>query len=129
MQKNSKFLRLPLSSLIMAGLFWLAPLSYANEAAITAVDIKSLGDNEYRISVTIKHADTGWDHYANGWEVFDEAGNSLGVRVLAHPHVNEQPFTRSLQLQIPKGVKKITIVASDSVHAENEETFEVQVPE
>jgi len=114
--------------LVLAGLIGLPLVGHTNEAAITAVDIKPLGDNEYRISVTIEHADTGWDHYANGWEVFDEAGNSLGVRVLAHPHVNEQPFTRSLQLQIPKEVKTITIVASDSVHEENEETVEVQVP-
>ena len=53
------------------------------------------------IHVTIAHPDTGWDHYADGWEVLDEDGTRLGLRVLAHPHVNEQPFTRSLRLDVP----------------------------
>ena len=67
----------------------------ADDAAIKNVEIKSLGNNNYQISVTLLHADTGWDHYANRWDVLDEDGNVLGTRVLAHPHVNEQPFTRS----------------------------------
>ena len=57
------------------------------------------------IHVTLAHPDTGWDHYADGWEVVDGDGASLGLRVLAHPHVTEQPFTRSLRLetQLPEG--------------------------
>lgn len=50
------------------------------------------------IHVTLSHPDTGWDHYADGWEVLDENGQRLGLRVLVHPHVEEQPFTRSLAL-------------------------------
>jgi len=125
MLKNTKFYLL----LLLVSILQTPASALADEAAITAVDIKPLGDNEYRISVTIKHADTGWDHYANGWEVFDEAGNSLGVRVLAHPHVNEQPFTRSLQLKIAAGIKTLTIVATDSVHGSNDETFTIDVPQ
>ena len=45
----------------------------------------------------MEHPDTGWDHYADGWEVLDADGNRLGFRELMHPHVNEQPFTRSLR--------------------------------
>ncbi len=57
------------------------------------------------VHVTIAHPDTGWDHYADGWEVLTEDGASLGLRVLAHPHVTEQPFTRSLRLDaaLPEG--------------------------
>ncbi len=57
------------------------------------------------IHVTLTHPDTGWDHYADGWEVVNEDGASLGLRVLVHPHVNEQPFTRSLTLDadLPEG--------------------------
>ena len=102
--------------------------SIANEAAITAVDIKPVGDGMYQVSVTLEHADTGWDHYANRWDVLDQDGNVLGSRVLAHPHVNEQPFTRSLRVEIPASVKVVTIVASDSVHGDNEETVKVEVP-
>jgi len=103
-------------------------LSIANDAAITAVDIKPVGDRMFQVSVTLEHADTGWDHYANRWDVLDQDGNVLGSRVLAHPHVNEQPFTRSLRVEIPESVKVVTIVASDSVHGDNEETVQVEVP-
>ena len=82
----------------------------------------------FQVSVTLEHADTGWDHYANRWDVLDQDGNVLGSRVLAHPHVNEQPFTRSLRVEIPESVKVVTIVASDSVHGDNEETVQVEVP-
>lgn len=57
------------------------------------VGVTRTGDT---VSVTLRHPDTGWDHYADAWEVLDTDGARLGLRVLAHPHVNEQPFTRSL---------------------------------
>ena len=88
----------------------------AAEADVVAVKVTQLEGNQYRIDVTVKHADTGWDHYANAWQVLDEKGKVIGERVLYHPHVDEQPFTRSLTLKIPTGVKKITIRAKDSVH-------------
>lgn len=53
------------------------------------------------IHVTLAHPDTGWDHYADGWEVLTETGEPLGLRVLTHPHVDEQPFTRSLTFDAP----------------------------
>ena len=52
----------------------------------------------WRFDVTVAHPDTGWDHYADGWAVEDAAGNALGLRVLVHPHVTEQPFTRSMAI-------------------------------
>lgn len=62
--------------------------------------------------VTLLHPDTGWDHYADAWEVLTPDGISLGQRVLAHPHVTEQPFTRSLSgLKIPPDVNQVTIRA------------------
>ncbi len=54
-----------------------------------------------RIDVTVLHPDTGWGHYADGWAVEDAQGSRLGLRVLAHPHETEQPFTRSLTVDVP----------------------------
>ncbi len=66
----------------------------------------------WRFFVTILHPDTGWDHYADGWEVLDDAGNRLGFRELHHPHVNEQPFTRSLgQVMVPDGTRRVYVRA------------------
>lgn len=64
----------------------------------------------WRVDVTLEHADTGWDHYADGWEVLDSDGARLGFRELHHPHVNEQPFTRSLSsLMLPDGTREVFI--------------------
>ncbi|WP_163847648.1 hypothetical protein [Pseudooceanicola aestuarii] len=66
----------------------------------------------WRIEVTLEHPDSGWDHYASGWEVLDQDGNRAAFRELAHPHVTEQPFTRSLSsVMLPDGTRKVFIVA------------------
>lgn len=107
-------------------------LSYSSIAVsdqARIVDVK-VTDNQgsFRFDVTLEHADTGWDHYADGWEVMSPAGDVLGKRVLAHPHVDEQPFTRSLSgVRIPQGVNTVTIRAHDSVHGYNKEMFEVDL--
>ncbi|PIE14187.1 MAG: hypothetical protein CSA70_02550 [Rhodobacterales bacterium] len=70
----------------------------------------------WRIDVTLSHPDTGWDHYANGWEVLDAEGNHIATRELIHPHVKEQPFTRSLSnVMVPDGVRVIYIRARCSL--------------
>lgn len=68
-----------------------------------------------RFDVTLSHGDTGWDDYADGWRVELADGTILGTRVLGHPHVNEQPFTRSDRITVPDGVTKVFIRASDNV--------------
>lgn len=69
----------------------------------------------WTFNVTIEHADSGWDHYADAWRIVDGNGTVLGVRSLAHPHTSEQPFTRSLSgVAIPEGVTEVGIQLSDS---------------
>ena len=102
--------------------------AWADEIKI--VDVKVRGTaGIYHFSVTLRHADSGWDHYADGWSVLEPGGAVLGTRVLAHPHVNEQPFTRSLGgVKIPVGVKQVHIVAHDKVHGDSPAPFAVQIP-
>jgi hypothetical protein len=73
------------------------------------INVDPLGERQFRISVTLSHADTGWDHYANALQVLNESGEVIGEWVLQHPHVNEQCFTCSLTLTIPEAVKLVTI--------------------
>lgn len=95
----------------------IATTIWAGEVDVTDVKARKTGDNTYRFDVTLLHADTGWAHYANVWEVVAPDGTVLGTRVLAHPHVEEQPFTRSLGgVRIPEGIKQVTIRGGDSVH-------------
>ena len=47
----------------------------------------------------------------------DGKGNEIGKRTLYHPHVNEQPFTRSLNnLHIYSDVDVVYVEAHDSKH-------------
>ena len=83
----------------------------ADSPSITTAKAQHLGDS-WRIDVTLSHPDTGWEHYADGWRILDMQGNELGLRVLAHPHVHEQPFTRSLgNVTLPEGTTQVQIQA------------------
>ena len=84
----------------------------------------------YTVEATVRSADTGWDKYADAWEVLDESGAVLGTRELAHPHETEQPFTRSLaNVEIPAEVETITIRARDSVEGFCGAAFELALDE
>ena len=97
---------------------WLvASLALAGEADVRDVQVHESGDGTYRFDVTLRHADTGWDHYADRWEVLTPGGDIIATRTLYHPHVDEQPFTRSLSgIAIPPGVRQVVVRAHDSVH-------------
>ena len=89
----------------------------AGGADVVGVEAKQASNGTWRFDVTVAHADEGWDHYANKWEVVAPDGTVLATRVLAHPHVNEQPFTRSKSgIVIPEGLETVTVRAGDSVH-------------
>ena len=78
--------------------------------------VEALADGSYRVAATVSSADTGWEKYADAWEVRTPDGAVLGVRVLAHPHETEQPFTRSLApVEIPAEVSEVALYAQDSV--------------
>ena len=108
-------------------LLLLTSSAFGNQAEIVDVKVTN-NQGSYRFDVTLRHGDTGWDHYADGWEVISASGDVLGKRVLAHPHVGEQPFTRSLSgVKIPQGTSSVSIRAHDSVHGYNKKVFEVKL--
>jgi hypothetical protein len=91
------------------------------EEPITLADVlfvrARLGaDGTWTFEVTVQHEDTGWEHYADCWQVLTSEGEVLANRVLAHPHVNEQPFTRSQSgIVIPADVTRVRVRAHDLV--------------
>ncbi|MCV2865991.1 hypothetical protein [Defluviimonas sp. WL0075] len=81
----------------------------ADTAEVLAAHATRTGEG-WSISVTLAHHDTGWDHYANAWQIESADGQVLGTRLLSHPHVEEQPFTRSLAgVAIPAGLDHVLI--------------------
>ena len=118
----------PALSLLCAAALWGSGAA-AGEADVRDAQIRPGSDGSFVISATLLHADTGWDHYADRWEVTDLQGKVLGTRVLWHPHVDEQPFTRSLSgVVIPPGVRQVRIRARDSVHGHGGQELTLDVP-
>lgn len=101
--------------LTMMALFISATV-FANDVEIVKVKLTSHAGT-WQADVTLKHDDAGWKHYADAWRLVDVNGNEIGKRTLYHPHVNEQPFTRSLSsFYIPKDKKIIFVEAHDLKH-------------
>ena len=88
----------------------------ASQADVIDAEVKQESDGSFTFSVTVQHADEGWNHYADHWLILSRDEQLLGVRKLMHPHVEEQPFTRSLPYtQIPDEVSEVIIRAHCSV--------------
>lgn len=83
----------------------------ADPAVIESV-LASRSNMGWRFDVTVRHADTGWDHFANSWDVMTPDGRVIATRTLLHPHIDEQPFTRSLvDVMVPDGVRSVLVRA------------------
>lgn len=104
--------------LISAAILCLLPVAAAaGEADVVTATAVRQSPGVYRFDVTVRHADEGWDHYADKWDVLAPDGTVLGTRVLYHPHETEQPFTRSLSgVKVPAGVTEVRLRAHDNVH-------------
>ena len=73
--------------------FALIPASVsAGTADVTKANVTCQSNSTCQFTVTLRHTDKGWDHYADRWEVLSLEGEVLGTRILYHPHVNEQPL-------------------------------------
>ncbi len=100
----------------------------ASDAKIIKASAEMTSAKKFNITVTVEHGDEGWDHYANAWRVFSSEGELIGERVLHHPHVKEQPFTRSLLgLAVPANVSEVVIVAVCSKTGESKASYKLKL--
>lgn len=102
----------------------------AGAGEVRIVDVKVRCQVDCVFNVTLEHTDTGWEHYANQWDVVTLDGKLIKSRVLYHPHVDEQPFTRSLSgVSISKEIKQVKIRAKDLKHGYSKQEFLVDLPD
>lgn len=100
-----------------------AGMASADPAVVERVEAEDQGGT-WRFSVTLRHGDAGWDDYADGWRVELADGTVLDTRELLHPHVEEQPFTRSLLgVPVPDGVTEVYIRARTNVEGWDETRY------
>lgn len=106
-----------LLSLGVAAIPFGLPAALAGEADVIGARAEQTAPGVWTFHVTVAHADTGWEHYAERFEIVAPDGTVLGTRVLLHPHVSEQPFTRSLGgVKIDPQINEVIVRAYDSVH-------------
>lgn len=98
----------------------LAMILTAQAAAADNPVIQNVHANQsgglWTFDVTISHGDEGWGHFADAWRILDSSGKQIAIRQLIHPHVDEQPLTRSLSgISIPAGTTEVGVQARDTV--------------
>lgn len=108
-------------SLVSTGLFANEKSEFnpdLNFAQVEFVKVVQGSNNSWTFSVSVRHNDQGWNHYADLWEVIDpETGEVFAERVLAHPHETEQPFTRSQsRIIFPEGQRFVEVRARCQLH-------------
>ena len=102
----------------------------ADPANILDVEIHAEGNSRFSFSVTVGHMDSGWDHYADRWEILTPEGQFIAARTLRHPHVNEPVFTRDLgYLPIADEITEVVIRAHCSRDGYGGETRSVFLPQ
>ena len=102
--------------------------SFAGEADVVDVLTIRQSNGNFVFRVSVLHTDEGWEHYADAFEIVSLSGEILATRILAHPHVNEQPFTRSIIVKLDPSIRTVTIRAKDKIHQYGGKTIEVTLP-
>jgi peroxiredoxin len=118
-----------LRTVVVAILLLYCTQAHSGEADVVDVEVTADASGSFNFDVTVAHADAGWSHYANRWEVIGLDGFVYATRELAHPHDEEQPFTRSVSgVVIPHGIQKVALRAHDLVHAYGGQEMTVDLP-
>ncbi len=103
--------------------------AFADPARVTDISATQ-SSGGWRFDVSLTHGDTGWDDYADGWRVELADGTVIGDRPLAHPHVDEQPSTRSTSgVMIPNGTAQVFIRTRTNLEDWADQTTTFDLPE
>ena len=93
------------------------------DADVTAVFAREESDGTWTFHVTVEHNDRDWSDFADGWDVVLPDGTAVRpdpfyayTKQIRHPHVDEQPFTRTQRnIEIPTDVNTVRVRAHDKL--------------
>ncbi|MEM9775157.1 MAG: hypothetical protein AAF902_11295 [Chloroflexota bacterium] len=113
----------------------LSGLTGEGDVEVVFVSARSSGEDSWNFAVTLEHEDTGWEDYADGWDVILPDGtvikpnaDSPFTRLLLHPHENEQPFTRNQNgIIIPADVTTVYVRGHELVEGYGSMLVEVDL--
>jgi hypothetical protein len=90
-------------------LFALASLARAEAPRVESASIVQEGAG-WTVRALIRHPDSGWDHYASGWQILAPDRTVLALAEITHPHPDGEPIREELTgLQLPEGVDHLLI--------------------
>ena len=103
------------------------------DADVTNVFAREEQDGLWTFHVSVKHKDVNWYDYSDGWDILLPDGSVIKpdpfgqfTRHIRHPHVEEQPFTRTQKgVEIPEGTERVTVRAHDKLHGWGGQEVEV----
>ena len=73
----------------------------ADNVSILAAEFQRRNTDVWTVRVALKHADTGWDHYADNWRVVDSNGKVLSDIVAGAASDNRESPLRFPIFSIP----------------------------
>jgi len=106
-------------------------LTNGNCADVVNAIARRSDDGTWTFDVTISSPyESGWGQYSDEFQIISISDDIiLGTRSLAHPHPNEQPFTRSLGgIIIPNDLSMVSITARDSINGYCGEVLDLELP-
>lgn len=95
---------------------------------VLGVEVTVAAERNFRFAVTLSSPYDTPERYADAWRVLDGEDNELGIRVLGHDHANEQPFTRSANIEVPSGTTTVFVEGRDQANGWSGQRFVVAMP-
>ena len=95
---------------------------------VLAAEATPKDNGDWSFNVTLSSVYDTPERYADAWRVLDDKNHQLGIRILGHDHGNEQPFTRSGTVQIPKAIGTVFIEGRDQLNGWSGQRFELKIP-
>ena len=89
----------------------------------------NMSGDKWIFDVTLSSTYDSPQRYADAWRVLDDQDNELGIRILAHDHAAEQPFTRSGVISIPNQTSPVFVEGRDQKNGWSGQRFEVSLPQ